>query len=261
MRPAMAISLLTSLLSVLTIGFVIAGNAHAQAVPGFEVATIRLSDQPPGGFITYPSAGRMLIPSFTLRSLIGIAYGGIEVTGGPDWINRDAYAVQAQAEGNPSREELRLMLRSLLTERFTLKVHTESKAVEVYALVPARSDGWLGPNVQRFDGVCGTTPPAQRCPALGSATALQLTGQPMVRLAEMLTKIANPGRRVVDRTGLMGLFTMTFEFPFGAKAGVGDPSVPSLFTAVQEQLGLKLEPAQGTVELLVVDHAERPTEN
>jgi uncharacterized protein (TIGR03435 family) len=152
------------------------------------------------------------------------------------------------------------MLQTLLAERFALTFHTEQRQVDVYALVLARSDGALGPNVRPFEGECtGNT-----CSALAGGTGLRLVGQPMAMLATMLSApMTNLGRRVVDRTGKSGRFDMTLEFQFtraGANAAGPDAS-PSLFTVLQEQLAVKLEPSTGEVTVMVVDHAERPSEN
>ena len=262
----------TALLCVAAIVAVTNGRlANAQTAPKFEVATVKLSALPnPGGFFTFPSPGRLSAPNFPLRMLIGFAYSGNgpgpEITGGPKWINEDRYNIQAQAEGPATPAELRLMLRTLLAERFALKMHTESKEIDVYALVLARSDGKLGPKVTPTEGgECGNAPPAVPCAALIQPTGLRLANQTMAMLGNLLSaNITGLGRRVVDRTGLTGKYNMNFEFrwpPQGTNAAPEDPFAPSIFTALQEQLGVKLESSRGTQEFLVVDSAERPTEN
>jgi len=256
--------------------------AHAQAALHFDVATIKPSDAPnPGGFLNFPGPGRLSAPNFTLQTLISFAYsaelGGVggQVTGGPSWINQTRYNVQAQAEGNPTNPEMILMLRTLLADRFALKVHIESKERDVYSLVLARTDKKLGPKVTPWNGKCGDRepPPAQpgstgpRCSAFFRPPGMFMRGVSMATMANMLsTPIANLGRPVVDKTGLTGEFDFDFEFTFtpagpNTAPAPADPLAPSLFTALQEQLGLKLEAAKGPVKVLVVDSAERPTEN
>jgi uncharacterized protein (TIGR03435 family) len=169
----------------------------------------------------------------------------------------------AKTQGSPGQPAIRDMMKTLLAERFKLKTHTEQKEVDVYAMVLARSDGRLGPNVHPFDGEC--VPPAKPCPALiNPSQGLNLGGQPMSTLANLLSGgAAGLGRRVVDRTGLTGRYNMTLQYPFNAQAAGGAPDQlgPSLFSVLQEQLGVKLEPSKGTVTVLVIDSADRPTEN
>jgi uncharacterized protein (TIGR03435 family) len=113
--------------------------AHAQS-PSFDVATIKLSDAPPnaGALLNFPSPQRMSITNFSLRMLIGSAFGpelgqGYQVAGGPDWLEKDRFVVQGQAAGTATRAEMIAMLRTLLVERFGLKYHVENKDVDAYA--------------------------------------------------------------------------------------------------------------------------------
>jgi uncharacterized protein (TIGR03435 family) len=251
--------------------------AHAQSAPSFEVATIRLSDPAAqGALINSPSPGRLSATNFTLRMLINQAYGpelgqGFQVAGGPDWIEKDRYVILGQASGTPTRPELFAMLRNLLTERFGLKVHTEQKEVDAYALVVARSDGRLGPKLQKWDGTCNgkPAPPAQpnatgpRCSAFFRPPGLVMRGVPMTVVTNMLSlPITTLGRPVVDKTGLAGEWDFDLEVSFAPpNPNAGDTSAPSVFVALQEQLGLKLEPTRTSVKVLVVDAASRPTEN
>jgi len=244
--------------------------AQAPAAPSFTVATIKPSDAPnPGGFMTFPGPGRLSAPNFPLQMLIGFAYsgevpgGGLEVTGGPDWIRQDRYNVQAQAEGTPAQPELRLMLRALLAERFGLKVHTDSRPIDVYEMVLARSDGKLGPKVEPFTDEC--VPGARVCQALMNPNGFNIVGNTMGMVATLLSNRGGVSRKVVDKTGVTGRFTVRFEFPYGqAGKAAADPLASegvSIFTAIQEQIGVKLQPGKGTQPLLVVDSVSRPTEN
>jgi uncharacterized protein (TIGR03435 family) len=246
----------------------LASGASAQS-PSFEVASIKVNpDAVQPGRATFPPGG-VSFPNFSLQNLIGFAYGGtpgqpMEVTGGPEWVAKDRYVLIAKTQGSPGQPAIRDMMKTLLAERFKLKTHTEKKEVDVYAMVLARSDGKLGPNVHPFEGECA--PPATPCPALiNPSQGLNLGGQPMSTLATLLSaSVTGLGRRVVDRTGLTGRYNMTLEYPFNAQAAAGgapDQLGPSLFSVLQEQIGVKLEPAKGIVTVLVIDSADRPTEN
>jgi uncharacterized protein (TIGR03435 family) len=179
-------------------------------------------------------------------------------------------------EGSPNQDQLKLMVGSLVADRFGVKSHNTTKEVNVYALVPVRNDGKLGPKVKAWDGTCGGREPPSggstkgpRCSAFFRPPGMALEGASMAVLADMLsTPVPNLGRPVVDRTGITGQFSLEFEFAFappnlnGAPSpAAADPLAPSLVTAIQEQLGLKLEPAKGMADVLVVDSADRPTEN
>jgi len=244
------------------VAFTAVWPAQAQAPPAFAVATIKPSEAPgTGGLLNFPGPGRLSAPNFTLKTLIGFAFGqNLEISGGPSWMAQDRYNLQAQADGEPTNAERLVMLRSLLVERFALKYHMSSKEVDVYALVLAKSDGKLGPNIK---------PSAAEGPtgAMFRAPGIVLRRQTMSTLANMLSAniLADLGRRVVDRTGLTGQFDVDLAYSRpNPQAKGGDPLAsegPSLFTVIQEQLGLKLESSKGTVEMLIVDQAERPTEN
>lgn len=258
--------------------------ARAQVTtPRFEVATIKPSAPDAVGLrFMIPNSGRLSVGHATLVDMIRFAYGeglgsNLEITGGPDWISKDHFDVEAQAEGTPAPGEYRLYLRSLMEERFALKVHTETKEADVYAMVLVRDDGQLGPKVKPWDGTCdGNEPqPAQpnskvpRCLAVFRPPGLVMSGASMATVADVLsTGFVDLGRPVVDRTGIGGEFDMEFEFEFQRIGPDGQPvpatepyEGPSIFTALQEQLGLKLESARGTRDVLVVDQAEPPTEN
>jgi uncharacterized protein (TIGR03435 family) len=256
------------------------GEPRAQAGPSFEVATIRPVEAGPnaGALLNFPAPGRMSVTNFSLRMLIGSAFGpelgqGYQVAGGPEWMTQDRYVVLGQAPAGTSRADMFSMLKALLIERFALKTHVESKEVDAYALVTARSDGKLGAKLLKWDGTCNgkPAPPAQpnatgpRCAAFFRPPGMFMRGVTMTVVANMLSaQITNLGRPVVDKTGLSGEFDFDLETTFApaaANAGAADTSAPSVFVALQEQLGLKLEPTRTKVNVLVVDAASRPTEN
>jgi uncharacterized protein (TIGR03435 family) len=216
----------------------------------FEVAAIKPSD--PGVRVPIDlrvlPGGRLAVTGYTLKLLIHDAYGlkYNQISGGPAWTDTDRFDIAAKAEGDPSHEQMMKMLQSLLAERFQLKIHRESKEGAVYALVVAKN----GPRLQaaktgeesflRFNRTGVVT---------GQNTSMSL-------LADRLNDF-DFGRPVLDRTGLKGNFDFKFEYaPDDAKPDSG----PSIFTALQE-LGLKLEPQRGPVEVLVIDRAAKPSGN
>jgi uncharacterized protein (TIGR03435 family) len=255
--------------------------ACAQAPPSFVVATVKPAPpDTPGQLIQMPP-GRLSVTNMTLQQLIGFAYGtgGLtapQITGGPIWIDKDRYTIQGEAEGTPDQTQKRLMLKTLLQERFALKVHTTSKEVNVFNLVLARSDGKLGPKVMPWEGSCPRGNPAPqppRCAALIGPMGLNMNGVTMGTLANMLSlPPAGLGRPVVDKTGLKDEYTYQFEYQFtfpgqnnppapGPAALPDEPLPPAIGTALQEQLGVKLQSAKGMVDVIVVDQAERPSDN
>lgn len=254
--------------------------AYAQTPPAFEVATIKRAAPDAQGPFIRPSPGRLSITNMTLLQMIRFAYGEgmastLEITGGPGWINQDRYDLEGKAAGQVPLAQRQAMLKTLLADRFGLKVHADSKAVNVYAMTVARSDGKLGPKVQSWDGTCGgrDAPPANanpkspRCGAFFRPPGMELEGVTMEIVADFLSNpIADLGRPVVDKTGLTGRYTMQLEFQFrppgpGGGAAPVDEFSTSLFTALREQWGLKLQSAKGTVDVIVVDQASRPAEN
>lgn len=254
-------------------------TAHAQTPPAFEVATVkRAARDAPGPFVR-PSPGRLSITSITLSQLIRFAYGqglayNLEIAGGPGWIDKDRYDVEGKAASQVALPERQVMLKTLLADRFGLKVHTGSKEVNVYALTVARSDGKLGPKVQHWDGTCqrgqaplaAGNPKAPRCGAFLRPPGMEFEGVTMEIVADFMSNPAtNLGRPVVDKTGLTGEYTMQLEFQFWrpapAEAPAADEFSASLSTALREQWGLKLQSATGKVDVIVVDQASRPTEN
>ena len=242
----------------------------------FEAATVKPAapNDPPSGTLPNMSPGRLEFRNVTLKTMIYWAYGtgmstAMNVSGGPDWINRNRYTVEAVAQGNPSDRDFRDMLRSLLEERFALKSHSETREIDVYALLPDREDRKPGPRVKAWPGTCVSgkpprpegDPTSPRCMSAFRPQGLVLEGVSMIPLAEMLSvRRQLIGRMVQDRSGLEGPYNIEFEFDFNA-AGRPDYSGPSIFTALKEQLGLKLEVAKGPFQMLVVESAVTPGEN
>jgi uncharacterized protein (TIGR03435 family) len=260
----------------------------------FEVASVKenISGDLRSPMRTQPG-GRFVATNVLLRFLIAEAFLGAQpvhlssrIVGGPEWIGSARYDITAKASSEfrmspdgPPRELL-AMLRSLLEERFKLKAHFETREMPIYELVVARADGKLGPQLRQSTSSCDGPPPPRQpnepppCGGMRGPARIMAGGMQMQQLAAMLTAIqavggpsAADGRLVVDKTGLSGRFAFTLtwtpeQMPTEAPPpGIPpiDPNGPSLVTALQEQLGLKLQSARGPVEVVVIDGIERPT--
>jgi uncharacterized protein (TIGR03435 family) len=240
--------------AVLLIGCVITSSlapkliAFAQARPSFEVATIKPSDPEHAGAQMFsPGPGRFTAMTATPKDLVAWAHGvrRFQVSGGPGWFDSDHYDISAEAEGAPTNGTLRSMTQTLLEERFQLKLHHETKELPVYELVIGKS----GSKLHEVNSA-----------GLGVGTGvgrLNGKGADMATLAQVLSDQMD--RLVLDRTELAGFYEFTLSWT-PDPAQTADPG-PSIFTSLQEQLGLRLEPAKGPVEMLVVEHAEKPNAN
>jgi uncharacterized protein (TIGR03435 family) len=265
----------------------------ASIKPNKSVPDVRRAGFQPGG--------RFLAQNMPLRSLIAIAYGDprplalYQIVGGPGWTTTEGFDVEAKAQGNFPETEGEpgfstigeLMLRALLVERFKLAVHTETRQLPVYDLKTARSDGRLGLQLTRSSGAdCASSPsPAgspsdpnalPRCGSFvvmpGTAGMLHARGR-FLTIDQLVKNLQTfVGRPVLDRTALSGAYSCDFDFKPGSPApvptGVGsidarpsDDSSTYIYTALQEQLGLKLDAATGPVNVIVIDSAERPASN
>lgn len=266
--------------------------------PRFEVVSIRPGNPSPSGptgFRMRPDGG-FVGTGATVTLLIGMAYpvSSRDVVGLPEWATRERLDIDARvASGQtqpPTADERRAMWRAVLAERFNFSAHMEQREVSAFDLVLARNDGKPGPQLVRSDIDCtvvaaerrkateaararGETPPAfppfsltdPLPPCSQRATVNRFEGHiTMAALAGVLRSMAD--RPVVDKTSLDGWYNVRLDFvrtpSLSAAAGdAASSELPSIFTAVQEQLGLKLEPSRTTIDVLVVDRLERPTEN
>ena len=226
----------------------------------FEVASVKPNKDETltSSFQWTPQGVR--ISNYTLLRIVLTAYDlrDFQVVGAPDWMASDRFDVNARApeQSRPSREELSLMLQALVRERFGLVARRETRTGPVFNLVLARQDGRLGPRLTRAGVNCLTltSPEAnaenrEACGLRFSYDTIEVNGQPLHGLLVNLMSLLR--RPVVDQTGLTGPFNYFLQFNRGEKA---DSPHPSLFAALDEQLGLKLESARGPVEFLVIDN-------
>jgi uncharacterized protein (TIGR03435 family) len=272
---------------------VIRAQSVSAAAPKFEVASIKRcetnatsSGDRSGGLRTTP--GRLSVSCLPVKFLIQAAYAtspdaSVPISGGPPWIDSDLYDIEAKADNNPSREEMSgPMLQALLEERFKLRIHRGTKEVPVYDLTVGKS----GPKLQAFkEGSCVSndpekppaTTPGQKRPIICGSYSIGLKGANLTldvhkRSMTEFSRQLHLDRPVIDKTGITGLFDFHLEFasdgttagffPPGFPALSSDaPDGPSIFTAIQEQLGLKLEPSKGPEDLLVIEGIEKPTKN
>ncbi|HZR24451.1 MAG TPA: TIGR03435 family protein [Vicinamibacterales bacterium] len=270
----------------------------AQGTPQFEVASIKPNNSGDGRVMMgMQPGGRFTASNVSLRQLIRNAYGLQEsqIVGGPDWVANDRFDINAKAEDGfvapltpPGQVgPIQLMMRALLADRFKLVVHDEEREMPIFALVLNRPDGKLGPQLTKSNVDCaaltgrgrGAAPPPPPAPGQPMPCGIRIGfgnmvvgSSPIAQIATVLSQFA--GRMVVDKTGLAGAYDMNLTWtpdnlpqrPPGAPEplvnGVAiDPNGPSLFTAVQEQLGLKLDSQKGPVKVLVIDKVEHPVAN
>jgi uncharacterized protein (TIGR03435 family) len=228
-------------------------EAHAQSPVAFEAASIKrnLSTNTNTGINI--SGGRFTATNASMKTLIRNAYEilAFQLTGGPAWLDTDMYDIVATT-GKPEKitpEQFKLLLKDLLADRFHLKVHWETRETSIYALVLAKD----GPKFQENTGTQEPGINTQKGPGRGQ---MRGTREPISILA---SNLGNQLRRfVVDKTGLQGNYDWLLEWD---PDPTEESTRPSLFTAVQQQLGLRLESQKGPVEILVIDSAEKPSDN
>lgn len=250
--------------------------------------------------VGYRPGGRLTATNASLRLLIQFAYAAhdsphslpllaSQVVGGPAWINSPGYDIEAKPEGNTDQKHTWLMLQTLLADRFKLALHRETRELPVYALTAAKS----GPKLPAAkEAGCVSFPPGTPpryvpgkvdCgyvsgPFSGYEAGLLHIKGSKVHMADLIRELASVlDRPVLDKTGFTGEFDLNLSFTpddalmglpgFGGPGDPGgssiptDPNLPNIFAALEAQLGLKLVPAKEPVEVLVIDHAERPTAN
>ena len=237
-----------------------------------EVVNSRSVGERPGGVF--------MLSAMAIAPVIRTAYPAdtSDLIGAPDWVSSEIYDLTAKANRDVPREEMQAMLRTMLAERFKLAVHYEMQERPVYALVVARADGRLGPNLKKSDLDCDAIQAARRAgskdpvpntsngaPACGMSmrgtTGLEvmLGARPLSTLASSFG--TSPGRVVIDKTGLKGNYDVTLHYMPNPSSNPPVDEPPSIFAALEEQLGLKLQADRAPLKMLVIDRIERPTEN
>jgi uncharacterized protein (TIGR03435 family) len=232
------------LLLIATSGLAILAQSQK---PAFDVATIKLHD-PASPVLSGTSGSPTRFFSIgALRGLVQTAYGvqDYQVSGGPPWVETELFEVDGRPAGPTPHDQIMLMLQTLLTDRFQLAIHRDIKEVPIYSLVAAKN----GPKLQEVKD-------KNRIGGMSTGRGMLRGQMTTTDLARYLSSSA--GRPVIDKTGLVAGFEINLQW---SADNSPDASGPSLFTAVQEQLGLKMEPGKGSVETLVIDHAEKPSAN
>jgi uncharacterized protein (TIGR03435 family) len=252
----------------------------------FDVASIKENvSGSDNASVRAQSGGRVSVSNNSLRSIIRNAYSvqNHQIVGGPDWVSTVRWDITAKAPEDAPPQQLLLMLRTLLADRFKLVIRNETREMPIYALTLARTDGRVGPQLRSSNTDCAAIfaaakakgeapqPTTNGRPTCGTRTTrgnMMTTGVAMSDLARNLAPFA--GRPVVDKTGLSGVYDLDLAWtPEQGPAGPEGTQCPAasssdgvaLFTAVQEQLGLKLDAQRGQVDVLVIDSVQRPDED
>jgi uncharacterized protein (TIGR03435 family) len=271
-------------LRFVAVGMLLIGSVTVSSqIPAFDAASVKRRVEPGGGFVGRQPGGRITAQGVSLQDLIVFAYGiqPYQIVGGPRWLDTERWDVTATgASGGP--EDALVALQHLLADRFSLVARRDTREMPVYALVRARSDQRLGPQLKQSAFDCaaaqvearrtGVVPPDARtiCRIQGRVGSIEMGGSPIADVTPLLSTRLQ--RTVIDRTGLTGPWDLTLTYtPEPGQIAPGtiapgtqpafDPNGPSIFTAVQEQLGLKLEATRAPIEVLVIERAEFAREN
>jgi uncharacterized protein (TIGR03435 family) len=297
-RTCVAVSVAVAVVLAVVMSVVMIASAQTQGVVSeaterFEAASIKQNKDPVPGLVprgTFEGRpGRFRASQATLQELITSAYDlfDFEILGAPSWTTSDRFDIVAtMSAGEPFDDApVRRMLRALLAERFKLVVREERREMPVYSLVLPRPDRTLGARLHPFKGECTDDPSKVALPDLtkplpatdpsqgprlciSGITVGRISGRGVMlsSLTTMLSRLPAVRRRVIDRTGLTGLFDYDVEWtPTVAPAGVVVPTDrpaetgPNIFSALQEQLGLKLESGKDSLRVVVVDSVNQPS--
>jgi bla regulator protein blaR1 len=219
--------------------------------PAFEVASVKASTPDATRMnIQRDPGGGIVLTNVNLQTLVSMAYNvqSFQLVGGPPWLRSRRFDVVAKAPSGTAKNQTWVMLQSLLADRFQLAIHRETRELPVFELVVAKG----GLKIQ----------PANRAPGPADDFIQNFPGRMKALMVSMaglaLTLSGTLGRQVIDRTNLDGRYDFQLEF---APENTTDSDRSSIYTALQEQLGLKLETSKGPVQMIVIDHAELPAAN
>jgi uncharacterized protein (TIGR03435 family) len=229
------------------------------ADPGWEVASVKRSD-PNDENQTIRMLGRhMVIHKQTVEAMLTVAYGvqKNQIVDAPEWARKENFDVDgvADVEGQPSLQQFQSLIRKLLVERFGLKVHRDQREMAVFALRVTKD----GPKLKSASNPGSDVNQLRVGGGIGYRT-LTFTSTSMQDLSVMMLQFVD--RPVVDQTGLKGQYDCELKYTYDeSRAPTDGTAPPGLFTAIQEQMGLKLEPVKAPAEVLVIDHVEQPDAN
>jgi uncharacterized protein (TIGR03435 family) len=238
-------------------GIRVGAETPARQSVAFDAAIVKRNMSGTSGWSSDSTNGLLRITNATMQSLITYAFDvrDFQISGGPGWLTADRYDITGKPENGAHDAQMKEMLRTLLAERFQLQTHRETKNGSVYALVVAKSGMKLEVTKNPDHRTSHTSAAAD-----GKRT-FYAEGFNMDELAASLANILR--QTVIDRTGAVGKYD--FELSWmpdpGTSNNAVDSSGPSIFTALQEQLGLRLESQKGPIPILVIDRVERPSEN
>jgi uncharacterized protein (TIGR03435 family) len=293
MTLRLTLSIAASILWVAVAATDVLTQSPATSGQNFDVVSVKRNvSNTLGSDVTQRPDGGLTMLNIPAMTLIARAYdtAPVDMVGLPEWARTERYDLNATASlSNPTPEQRAAMMRKMLEDRFKLVAHVEQRETPVYDLMLARKDGQLGPNIKRSEGDCEAKAAADRAivektgrpappppgvfdfNAPAPQCSLRVNGPlmegdlTMEALARMLRGAT--GRLVVDKTALAGSFRVALTYDrMAALRGpqTGEPTTgaaPSVFTAVQEQLGLKLESSRAMLQTLIIDRFERPSEN
>ena len=255
---------------VLACALLTAQQFPAQQFPEQQFEAASVKPAPQGAMFSQRFSPDRFDAVMTLKILIGGAWSprpgsgekeAFDITGGPAWINTDMYAVSAKAPREANREEMKAMLRTLLEERFHLEVRRTVKDGPVYFLSRVREDAAIVDNdhLRSAAAACGANCRRQQVPA-GPDLELQLQDLSFAGFASSLGALVLH-RPVIDRSGITGNYDFVLRFARTDAPDAGAATAPSIFAALREQMGLKLEAGRGEIPILVIDRVERPSGN
>lgn len=231
-----------------------AKDAH----PSYEVATIKPTDPDDGSSGFHTMGHRLFIENQTMNSLVAFAYGvhPKQIVDAPDWFSKDHFDIKGvpDIEGQPNLQQQQEMLQKLLNDRFNLKFHRDKRDLSIFAITVAKGGPKLAASKSDPDSLLDQTSNGNR-----AQQTWKFTNNSMADFAQMLRYFLD--RPVVNETGLKGKFDFKLEWMVDGSLNNDPKAPPGLFTAIQEQLGLKVEGTRGPADVLVIEHVERPSAN